>query len=200
MNSTTSFSAYSIPHDRIDRTRGTQGMFWFIVTEAMLFLMLFFSYFYLRHFASQWQAAEPPKLGPALSMLAILLGSSGILYWGERAVARGHEATGRLAIVLTIGLGLAFLAMQVSEYRERLLISRPTDDAYGSMFYVITGTHGAHVLLGLLMLSYVLILPRIGANDRPPHHPMKNVALYWHFVDVVWIVIVAILYLLPRMQ
>ena len=199
MNHVTSAPTYLIPHDRIDRSRGTHGMLWFIVTEATLFVMLFFSYFYLRHFATHWMP-EPPKLTPALSMLAVLLSSSAVLHFGELSVRKGHEATARLAIVLTIALGLAFLAIQASEYSEELRHVRPTDDAYGSMFYVITGIHGLHVVLGLLMLSFVLVLPRIGANDRPPHHPLKNAALYWHFVDVVWIVIVAILYLLPRMK
>jgi cytochrome c oxidase subunit III len=193
---TTTTATYLIPQDRLDRSRGTHGMLWFIATEAMLFVMLFFSYFYLRHFSTQW--GPPPKLALALVMLGVLSLSSVVLGCGELAVRKGREGVGRLSIAATIVLGLVFLSIQTMEYGERLRVVRPTDDAYGSIFYAITGLHGLHVALGLLMLAYVLILPRIGANDRPPHHPMKNVALYWHFVDVVWIFIVALLYLLPR--
>lgn len=199
MNTTAPTASFVIPHDRLDRARGTHGMLWLIASEAVLFVMLFFSYFYLQHFSAHW-VTDPPKLTPALLMLLILLTSSVVLAWGEHAVGRGREATGRLALAITILFGLLFLAIQAAEYRDRLRTVRPTDDAYGSMFYVITGMHGVHVALGLLMLAYVLILPRIGANDRPPHHPMKNAAIYWHFVDAVWIVIVAILYLLPRLS
>lgn len=192
--------SFVIPHDRLDRARGTHAMVWFIASETVLFLMLFFSYFYLWHFSTSRWVTDPPKVAPALLMLVILITSSGILRWGERAVRRGRESMGRVALAITILFGLAFLAVQAMEYQDRLRTVRPTDDAYGSMFYVITGMHGAHVTLGLLMLAYVLILPGIGANDRPPHHPMKNAAMYWHFVDAVWIVIVAILYLLPRIS
>ena len=160
-------------------------MLWFIATEAMLFVMLFFSYFYLWHFSMQW--GEPPKLALALVMLGVLLLSSVILGWGELAVRKGREGLGRASIAVTIVLGLVFLAIQSMEYRERLRIVRPTDDAYGSIFYAITGLHGLHVALGVLMLAYVLIQPRIGANDRPPHHPMKKAALYWHFLAGLWL-------------
>src|SRR5438094_461678 len=128
---------------------------------------------------------------PAFSMVGILLSSSVVLQWGQRAVQRGHDATGRLAIVLTIALGLAFFTMQISLYARR---------AYGSVLFVIAGIHGANVLLGLLMLSILLFLPRIGASNRPPHHPMENAARYWHIVDAAWIVIVVSRYVLPRLS
>jgi heme/copper-type cytochrome/quinol oxidase subunit 3 len=76
---------------------------------------------------------------------------------------------------------------------------KPTTDAYGSIFYTITSLHGAHVALGLLMLLYVLVLPQIGPGQKPPHRSLHNASLYWHFVDAVWLFIVALLYVAPNL-
>jgi cytochrome c oxidase subunit III len=181
---------------RIEDRRGQAGMACFIFTEAMLFVMLFFSYFYLAHDASHW-AAEPPALALPLAMLAVLLASSVSLHWGERQIDGGRSFAARAAVVVTMVLGLSFLAIQAVEFRERLQEIRPDTDAYGSMFYLITSVHAMHVVLGLFMLLYVLMLPRIGRNDKPPHQPLRSAAMYWHFVDVVWVAIVGFLYVLP---
>lgn len=182
-----------------DEKRGTQGTILFITTEALLFVVLFFSYFYLGHQAPRWPT-DVPELGYALIMLAVLVSSSGVLHLAERAATRSRSAAARLAVAATILLGVFFLVLQVLEYRERLATLRPTDDAYGSIFYTITSIHGAHVLVGLGMLGFVLALPRLEHADVPPHRPLHNAALYWHFVDAVWVVIVAVLYLLPRLH
>jgi cytochrome c oxidase subunit 3 len=182
---------------RIEDRRGQAGMACFIFTEGMLFVMLFFSYFYLGHGAPHW-AAEPPTLALPLTMLAVLLASSVTLHWGERRIDEGRSLAARLAVAVTIVLGLSFLAIQAVEFRERLQEVRPDTDAYGSMFYLITSVHAVHVVLGLLMLLYVLMLPRIGRNDKPPHQPLRSAAMYWHFVDLVWIAIVGFLYVMPN--
>jgi len=177
--------------------RGTHGMVLFIVTEGVLFLVLFFAYFYLGHRSGPWPT-HPPKLTSALLMLAVLLLSSVVLWWGERRERRGGERGARAAITATVLLGLAFLGLQAREYQERLRELRPSTDAYGSVFYLITSFHGVHVVMGLAMLLYVLVLPWLGAGPRSPHRPLHNAALYWHFVDGVWVTLVAILYLLPK--
>ena len=198
MSVTVAESALHVPHGRIDHSRGTHAMAWFIATEAMLFVMLFFSYFYLRHFTPNF-AHTPPKLPLAFTMLAVLVFSSVVLHRGELAVRRGAERAGRRALALTIALGVVFLVIQTFEYRARFKEIQYSTDAYGSVFFTITSFHAAHLILGLLMLAYVLVLPRIGANEKPPHHPMKNAAMYWHFVDLVWVVIVAALYVMPNL-
>lgn len=171
----------------------------FIVTEACLFVLLFFSYFYLGHLSRGPWPPEPPKLALALVMLVVLIASSGILHWGELAERRGSTFLARVAVALTAVLGLIFIALQAAEYREHLKTLRPTSNAYGSIFYTITSFHGLHLLLGLLMLGYVLALPEIGPAQKPPHRSLTNAALYWHFVDAVWVVIVALLYLAPNL-
>lgn len=190
-------SRVAIPHQIIDDRRGTWGMLLFILTEACLFTLLFFTYFYLGHASRGAWPPEQPKLTLALVMLVILLASSGTLYWGERAERAGSKMQARLGILVTLFLGIVFVIIQFFEYRDHLKTLLPTSNAYGSIFYTITSFHALHLTLGLLMLLYVLFLPEIGSGQKPPHRPLANAALYWHFVDVVWVFVVGILYVGP---
>lgn len=200
MNLTMAGADVRIPHEVVDDRRGTWGMLLFILTEATLFLILFFSYYYLRHVSRGPFPADPPKLALPLVMLGVLLASSGILHLGERAERGGRTALARVAIAATMLLGASFLVLQGIEYRERLRTLRPDTNAYGSIFYTMTSIHAAHVGLGLLMLGYVVMLPDIGPGRRPPHRPLHNAGLYWHFVDLVWLVIVALIYVAPNVH
>ncbi len=185
-----------------DDKRGTLGMALFITTEAMLFVMFFFSYFYIGHGKpSPWPPVPPdPKL--AFVMLAILVGSSFVLAWAEGRQKRGELRAARTGTIITILMGVVFLIVQTVEYSSELLKFTPTTDAHGSAFYTITSFHGAHVTLGLLMLIYALLLPGPAGErtTRPPYRPLHNTAMYWHFVDVVWVFIVMFLYVLPQFQ
>jgi heme/copper-type cytochrome/quinol oxidase subunit 3 len=189
----------SVPLSVIDHHRGSQAMVMFIVTEAMLFVMFFFSYYYLGHDAPRWPT-ELPKLTLALIMLAVLVSSSVVLYVGERASQQGQFGRAKLWTAITVAMGIVFLVLQALEYRNHLQTLTPTTNSYGSIFYTITSFHGAHLVLGLLMLGYVLILPtpQVGKAEKPPHHALHNAALYWHFVDTVWVFIVGLLYVAPH--
>jgi heme/copper-type cytochrome/quinol oxidase subunit 3 len=88
----------------------------------------------------------------------------------------------------------------VFEYRDHLKTLKPTTDAYGSIFYTITSFHAAHLILGLLMLCYVFALPEIGPARKPPHRALHNAGLYWHFVDLIWVVVVVLLYVVPNIR
>ena len=193
-----SLPALQGPALRWDDRRGTAGMWLFIATEALLFVVLFFAYFYLGHDQPRWPP-DAPRASKALAMLAVLLSSSAVLHFAERKQRAGRLGAARAAVLATIGLGLAFLSIQALEYAERLRSLRPTTSAYGSIFYTITSIHGAHVTLGLLMLGFVGLLGDLGSSDAPPHRALHNAGLYWHFVDAVWVVIVSVLYLLPRL-
>jgi cytochrome c oxidase subunit I len=182
-----------------DEKRGTQAMSWFIVTEALLFVSLFFAYFFLASHNDKWPLDAPPKLKLALCMLAVLVASSVVVEVARHFGKHQRNALARLCLAAGVLLGLGFLAIQTFEYRDRLKHVMPTSDAYGSIFYTITSIHGLHVALGVLMLAYVACLPRPGpGSDRSPHRPLHAAALYWHFVDAVWIIIVLLLYLLPH--
>lgn len=182
----------------LDDRRGTAAMWLFILTEAALFILLFFSYFYLAEGGWRWPGEEPPKLHLAIPMLVVLWVSSGVLHWGEREIKAQRYARGRAGLAVTIILGLGFLVMQWFEYMEHLKTLAPTTDVYGSIFYTITTFHAAHLIIGLLMLIYVLALPRVEPTDRPPHRPFHNAAMYWHFVDFIWLWIVIFLYIGPN--
>ena len=175
-------------------------MWLFIVSETVLFVMLFFSYFYLAKQGWRWPTQEPPKLRMALAMLVVLLTSSAVLHWGEKRIKEREYGRGRIALLGTILIGLVFVVMQVFEYKDHLKHLAPWTNAYGSMFYTITSFHAVHLLLGLLMLTYVLLLPELEPAQKSPHRPYHNAALYWHFVDFVWIWIVLLLYVAPNLR
>lgn len=183
-----------------DQRRGTRAMALFIATEAMLFVALFFSYFYLGAGQPHWPMDDPPKLKLALVMLGVLLTSSAVVWIGEQLGKRRHAGYARLAVLLGCVLGGVFLYLQTLEYADHLRTLKPWGDAYASIFYTITSIHGLHVMLGLSMLAYTLFLPAPEHTDRPPYRALHNAGLYWHFVDAVWVIIVGLLYVLPHLQ
>jgi heme/copper-type cytochrome/quinol oxidase subunit 3 len=181
----------------IDDRRGLQGMICVILTEGSLFVCLFSAYFYLGIGKNRWAADQPPKLLYALIMLVVLLSSSAVIEWGEHQISRQRYVAARIALIVTIGIGLVFMVLQGFEYTDHWKTLTPYSDSYGSIFYALTTFHAAHVMVGLMLLSYVAFLPRYGSLAAP-FRPYKVVSLYWHFVDVVWIFIVLILYLIPH--
>lgn len=184
----------------IQVNRGVYAVWMVILTEGTLFICLFASYYFLGADKNRWSIDTPPKLLKAFLMLAILVSSSLVLMWGERLVKQRRYGLARGAVVATIVMGLGFMAVQVSEYKDHWKTLTPLTDSYGSIFYTITTFHAAHVLMGLLMLGYLSILPDYGPTLLPPHRPYRVVALYWHFVDVIWIFVVLLLYVIPHFQ
>jgi len=174
-------------------------MYTLIATESLLFVCLFASYFFLNS-DDRWATDQPPKLTYALIMLFVLLLSSFVLGWGEKQAGAEQYGAARLALWLTVLLGLGFMGLQYFEYGDHWKTLTPMSDSYGSIFYAITTFHAAHVVMGLLMLGYVGILPSYGPTRVPPYRPYHVAALYWHFVDVVWIAVVGLLYILPNLQ
>lgn len=169
-----------------------------IATEAMLFAYLLFGYYYL---ASMSRGGFPtggaPALGLVLPNTIILLASSGTMSWGERGIRRGDLRRLRIGMLATLVLGAVFLTIQGIEY-SRKSFGLGTN-AYGSLFFTITGFHGAHVFVGLLMNAVVQVWAWRGVFTRDRHLAVSNVAMYWHFVDVVWLVVFFSLYITPRL-
>jgi heme/copper-type cytochrome/quinol oxidase subunit 1 len=189
-----------VPTAELDTSRGTWGMWAFIVTEAMLFVCMFFAWFYLRAKNVEWPMGEAPKLHLALPMLGVLLVSSLVLEVGSKLHERGRTRIGDALLTLTIALGLVFVGLQIAEYIETLHEASPRANAYHSLHFTITSFHALHLLLGLAMLIYVRLLPDRGDAQHPPHRALHNAALYWHFVDVVWVFIVGFLYIAPNLS
>jgi heme/copper-type cytochrome/quinol oxidase subunit 3 len=184
----------------VEEHRGRYAMWGVIATEAALFFCLFGAYFYLGNNKARWSTNQPPKVHYALIMLAILLTSSAVLHWGEKQVKRGLYASGRRALLITILIGFVFLALQAFEYLDHWKTLTPYSNSYGSIFYTITTFHAAHLIVGLLILIYVLFIPRYGPTLESPFRPYETASLYWHFVDFVWIFIVLILYVIPNLM
>jgi heme/copper-type cytochrome/quinol oxidase subunit 3 len=178
------------------------GMVCLIATEATLFGLLLGSYFYLRfRSGATWppDGIEKPTLELPLVMSLILWSSSIPVHMADRAIRRGKQLVLRLGLALGFLLGVAFLAMQLFlEYPETLAEFTPTTNAYGSLFYTITGFHGAHVVAGLMMSAWTQIRAWTGAFDEHRHVTVQIFVMYWHFVDVVWVFVLATIYLSPH--
>jgi heme/copper-type cytochrome/quinol oxidase subunit 3 len=191
---------YALNELPIDQHRGMWAMWCVIATEGMLFICMFGAYYFLGTNKDRWATELPPKLLYAVILLFILLASSFVLEWGKKQVEKGSFTAGRFALWITVLMGLGFLGMQAFEYYDHWKMLAPYSNSYGSVFYAITSLHAAHVIFGMMMLCYVGVLPRYRDTARTPHRAYQAVALYWHFVDFVWIWIVILLYLIPTIQ
>ncbi|MEK6192168.1 MAG: cytochrome c oxidase subunit 3 [Chloroflexota bacterium] len=175
------------------------GMLLFISSEVMFFGGLFATYFSARaSFAGAW---GPPPGAPELEILPvplpitlILLTSSITMHWAVRAIGRGDSGRLRLWLVVTLGLGLVFLAGQIYDYTT--LGFGISDGVYGTVFYTLTGFHGAHVFGGVVGLSILTARAGQGQFSARNHVAVEAVSYYWHFVDVVWVALFTTLYLL----
>ena len=184
----------------VELDRGVYGVYALIATEATLFVTFFASYYFLGNNKDRWATDMPPKLTLALIMLAVLICSSLVMVWGEHLVKTGRYGLARVAVWITVLMGLGFLGIQAAEYKDHWKTLTPFTDSYGSIFYTTTTFHAAHVVMGILMLCYLGILPKYHPTKRPPHRAYHVVSLYWHFVDVIWIFVVVLLYLIPNYQ
>jgi cytochrome c oxidase subunit 3 len=170
------------------------GMMCLIATEGILFVYLIFAYAYL---GSQAPGAWPPAGAPALRLSGpdtiVLLASSFLLGWGVRRGA--SRARLQLALAGTSLLGVVFLVVQGFEWSAKPFMLKT--NAYSAIYFTLTGFHMAHVVAGLLMLVTLLAW---SVSGRLKHHPECAAlgSLYWHFVDVVWLVVFTALYLVPR--
>ena len=197
----------SMPHD----THGgisnpVLGMLLFITSEVMFFGGLFAAYFSIRANAAQWppintETGQPfalailPFVGPATILLIISSATCQYAVWGIRADNRTQFLR---AMTVTVVLGIIFLIFQGIDYTvlgsEGLTLSSGT---YGTTYYTLTGFHGAHVFGGVVMLSVVLYRGMAGQFSAKHYDAVEAASLYWHFVDVVWILLFSLLYLLP---
>ncbi len=185
------------------RAFGWWGMVWLIATEATLFALLLASYFYLRfRYGPPWppEGIEDPKLALPLVMTAILWSSSVPVHLAEQGIKAGSQRRLRRGLAAGFVLGATFLVLTLAvEWPETLREFGPTTNAYGSLFFTITGFHAAHVLVGLLFNLWTQARARQGAFDEHRHLTVQNFAMYWHFVDTVWAFVLLTIYLSPRL-
>jgi cytochrome c oxidase subunit III len=198
------------------------GMGWFIFSEVMFFAAFFGALFYARvlsvpwlgdleqkllwpDFSAQWPTAGPAAADPFTPMGAwgipafntLLLLSSGVtVTWAHWALKAGNRGQLIWGLIATIALGVTFLGFQAYEYIHAYsdLNLKLTSGIYGSTFFMLTGFHGFHVTVGAIMLT--VILGRcIAGHFKPDHHfAFEGVSWYWHFVDVVWLLLFVLVY------
>jgi cytochrome c oxidase subunit 3 len=183
---------------RIDRQ--TLGILLFIVSEVMLFGAFFASYFFIRVVANEglpWPP-DPFELPVAVAGIntAILVSSSFTVHWALESIRGGNRNGLRVGLALTWLLGATFLFIQINEYVHIGFSGR--DGAFGSIFYGLTGLHGAHVFVGLLLLTFANVRAWKGHFGPKPedHLGVEVPGIYWHFVDVMWIIVFTTVYIL----
>ena len=193
------------------------SMSWFIFSEVMFFAAFFGALWYIRtvttpwlgdmdHRLLLWPNFTPswPNLGPAGVVApfqtmspfwlptintALLLSSGVTLTISHHALRENHRGKSEFWLFLTIVLGLTFVACQATEYYHAYheLNLKFTSGAYGSLFFMLTGFHGFHVIMGATMLTVMLIRMLKGHFTPNNHFGFEGAAWYWHFVDVVWL-------------
>jgi cytochrome c oxidase subunit III len=171
------------------------GTVLFLASELLFFGALFGAYFTLRAETSPWPPAGA-EVDTALATVGtvILLASS---FTFQRGISAGHDgrvATLRAWTFATMALGVAFLGVQLYDWTH--LEFSVSSNAYGTMFYAMTGFHGLHVLAGVLLMAVVVGRSLQGAYRDGDVEGAEAVSYYWHFVDAVWIALYATLFLL----
>ena len=172
------------------------GMLLFIISEVMLFGAFFTAYFFIRVVGNADWPAEGQHLPVAIAGVntAILISSSFTMHWALEGARNGNRAALRVGLLTTFLLGLAFLCIQVNEYVN--IGFAPADNAQGTIFYGLTGLHGAHVFVGLTLLLFATIRAYRGHFSPKEHRGVEIPGIYWHFVDVMWIVVYTTIYIL----
>ena len=172
------------------------GMLLFIISEVMVFGAFFTAYFFIR----VAQGNPWPAVGTHLPVqvagvnTAILVSSSLTLHWAERALKNNNRWGLKAGILTTFLLGCTFLFIQINEYAN--IGFAPQDAAQQTIFYSLTGLHGAHVFIGLLLLLFVTIRSFRGHYSPESHRGVEVPGIYWHFVDIMWIVVYFTVYIL----
>jgi len=191
--------AQSLPVGAMDtRASGWWAMIFTVFTEASLFAYLLFSYYYLAaqpHAPGTFPQGGPPALLIAAINTAILLTSSAAVGWAQFSIE--HNRKWRLVAGLGLGalLGAIFLVIQCFEWAGRPfgLSSTP----YSSLYFVVTGFHMAHVVIGVVMLLALTWWSWLGYFNKSRFAHIHIGALYWHFVDAVWLAVFFTFYITP---
>jgi cytochrome c oxidase subunit 3 len=173
------------------------GMLLFIISEIMLFGAFFTAYFFIRVVnGDQWFPTQGFKLPVTVAAFntAVLLSSSFTMHWALTGAKNGNRFAMQSGLFTTFALGATFLFVQVNEYVH--IGFAPHDLAQGSVFYGLTGLHGLHVFVGLTLLAMANIRAFRGHYSPQEHRGVEVPGIYWHFVDVMWIVVFSTVYVL----
>jgi cytochrome c oxidase subunit 3 len=197
------------------------GMIWFIASEVAFFAAFFGALFYVRELSVPWlldtQSLYPGYSGtwplsgtgpagkaftpmgawgiPAINTM-ILLTSGATVTWAHWGLLKNNRTQLIAGLFMTVALGIAFLTLQAYEYHHAYTELGLTmgSGVYGATFFMLTGFHGFHVTLGTIMLIVILFRSMKGHFKPDSHFGFEGVAWYWHFVDVVWLLLFVLVY------
>jgi cytochrome c oxidase subunit 3 len=170
------------------------GIVLFLGSELMFFASLFGMYFTLRAHDHPWTPPDVTADFTRILFTSILVASSFTMQRSVTRIKAGDAAGMRRWIWLSFAMGVVFLAGQTREWIT--LPFRIHTDAYGSAFYAMTGFHGLHVFAGLVLMLVVLGRASQGAYSANEHAGLEVATYYWHFVDVVWIALFSVLFVI----
>ncbi|MEO6913399.1 MAG: cytochrome c oxidase subunit 3 [Candidatus Baltobacteraceae bacterium] len=177
------------------------GFLLFMVSDLVLFSSFIFAYLYMRNSGQGWPGPGGPKLDLALASLnsIVLFGSGATMHFALENWKHGKFIKFANWLVATIVLGLLFLSGQGIEYvtlYTRDHASWSGSGIFGASFFTLTGMHGLHVFAGVIYLTVLLLQSVQGKYTRQKYFGLTAGTLYWHFVDVIWVVLFSIFYLL----
>ncbi len=172
------------------------GMLLFIISEIMVFGAFFTAYFFIRVSQGDPWPAAGTKLPVEVAGVntAILVSSSFTIHWAEQCIKKGNRFGLKAGMLLTFLLGCSFLFIQINEYAN--IGFAPQDAAQQTIFFSLTGLHGAHVFIGLCLLLFVTIRAFRGHYSPEEHRGVEVPGIYWHFVDIMWLVVYTTVYIL----
>jgi cytochrome c oxidase subunit 3 len=174
----------------------TLGIMLFIISEVMIFGAFFTAYFFIRVVNHDAWPAHGTTLPEAVAGIntAVLVSSSLTMHWALTSIKNGNRFGMQAGITSTFLLGLTFLFVQLNEYVH--IGFSPRDSAQGTVFYSLTGLHGAHVFIGLCLLLMVVVRSFRGHFSPDSHRGLEIPGIYWHFVDIMWIVVYTTVYVI----
>lgn len=186
------------------------GMWFFLAQEVLFFGGLFVAYIVVRYSYPETMLAGHEYLSIPLGTLntVVLLTSSLTMALGVRSAQLGDRSRQQLYLTLTILLACAFLVVKYIEYSHKIhagllpgrfyagtgIAGKP--HIFFGLYFLMTGLHGLHVVAGIIVLLWTLVRARRGEFDEHYYAPVENVGLYWHLVDIIWIFIFPLLYLI----
>ncbi len=180
---------------------GRRGLGWWgvgtlVATESALFAYLLFAYFYTGATASAgWVLEAHPSLKVALPNTLLLVASSFVAWWGERGVLHRRRPQALWGFGLACLMGTVFALVQLHEWHTKPF--RIGTSSYGSLYFLTTGLHEAHVVVGLLVLAALFLWTALDYFSPRRRLSVSAGILYWHFVDIVWLFVFSTYYLTP---
>ena len=181
-------------HEHDEEGNSMFGFIVFLLSESVIFLSFFAGYIVYKTTAIDWL---PPGIEglevrePAINTV-VLVSSSFVIYFAERALKKDNLWGFRLFWLLTMGMGSYFLYGQAVEWNS--LEFGFTSGTFGGTFYLLTGFHGLHVFTGVLLQLIMLIRSFLPGNYEAGHFGVDATSLFWHFVDVIWIILFVLIY------